>query len=277
MRSIQQIKNELQDIPETLYHYTSIESFMSILNSAEIWLTKFDYLNDPNELTYTTDLIKEVYKENPEVANKAYLENILKRIIDQFEYSFIFSLCGNKDSLGMWSYYSKFNGINIHLSNNFYQEAYYSDSDNLFFAVNKGKVIYDREEQKQILLDIFKHYIRINQSQIDDETKRKDERSLGFLLSICFNLFKQKGLRNEEEYRFVFTGHNENLTKKINFRTHENMVIPFYIFPFNKEYIQGFTISPTSNDPQFLKSLKIFLLKHEIDFEVEKSEIILRK
>src|ERR1039458_6367368 len=46
-----------------LYHYTGAEGALGIVSSGEIWATDADYLNDPSEILYGRDLIRNVWHD----------------------------------------------------------------------------------------------------------------------------------------------------------------------------------------------------------------------
>ena len=61
-----------------IYHYTSVEGVLGILDKSEFWVTKSDFLNDISEINYTFDLFEENF------LNKIKNENVRTRMISQF-------------------------------------------------------------------------------------------------------------------------------------------------------------------------------------------------
>ena len=57
-----------------IYHYTSVEGVLGILDKSEFWVTKSDFLNDISEINYTFDLFEENF------LNKIKYENVRTRI-----------------------------------------------------------------------------------------------------------------------------------------------------------------------------------------------------
>lgn len=47
MKNYTKIEDELFDDFDRLYHYTTIELFYKIITSGQLWVSKFNYLNDP--------------------------------------------------------------------------------------------------------------------------------------------------------------------------------------------------------------------------------------
>ena len=94
---------------ETIYHYTSLEGAIGIIESGCLWLSDYSYLNDSSELLHGVQLITEIieeiqlsgkYKEADEVLEswKSGLKNIDKRIC-------IASFSKDGDSLCQWRSY----------------------------------------------------------------------------------------------------------------------------------------------------------------------------
>jgi hypothetical protein len=48
---------------DLIYHYTSLEGLIGIVQEDCLWLTDYSYLNDPKELVYGSDLIETAIKE----------------------------------------------------------------------------------------------------------------------------------------------------------------------------------------------------------------------
>src|SRR5258708_26283674 len=58
-----------EQIPQKLWHYTSIQGFQGIVKSRRIFATDVRFLNDREEFTDGHDLAKEIVRETPEVAS----------------------------------------------------------------------------------------------------------------------------------------------------------------------------------------------------------------
>jgi len=53
----------MADVPEFIYHYTSQDAFLSIVNSKILWATDILYLNDSTEFIYAVQLFYDVLQE----------------------------------------------------------------------------------------------------------------------------------------------------------------------------------------------------------------------
>lgn len=92
---------------ETLYHYTNLEAFLSILKNRKLWLTGIHNLNDAKEINWT---LAKVDKKLNELLD-AYGEqntNILRGIIKSNKTTpYVCSLSTEPDLLSQWRAYAK--------------------------------------------------------------------------------------------------------------------------------------------------------------------------
>ena len=147
-----------------LYHYTSIESLMSILQNETIRLTDYRFLNDTQELSYALAWLKSILQSRSEddFVKKLLIaiENIehgkierLKGVGENLPYVhnslcdvkyYILSLSQSFDDLPMWRMYAK-NGCCIKFNSQKMYEFFYGFRDaNLKNGVTNlinGKVI----------------------------------------------------------------------------------------------------------------------------------------
>ena len=104
---------------EKLYHYTTIDALISIVSRKELWVTKWDYLNDIDEFRVALDVCAAVLKEEkikPEViraVEKRVNESVHGDSLSNAYYIFSFSCDG--DSQVLWSNYSNYDGINLEI------------------------------------------------------------------------------------------------------------------------------------------------------------------
>ena len=73
------------DEGEKIYHYTTIDALINIVSRKELWVTKWDYLNDIDELKVALDACVVVLKE----------ENIKSEVIQDVEKSINEGIRGN--------------------------------------------------------------------------------------------------------------------------------------------------------------------------------------
>jgi len=275
MNNYDTIVRELYDNEKILYHYTTIESFFNILNSNEIWLSRYDFLNDPLEFNYAESIVKNTIKNRNTFFKTIDWEELINYIRKSIEDSFIFSLSKKQDNLYLWSHYSKFKGLCIHLSvlehlplNEFCAKQ----KDVNGYEILQGSAIYNKEKQIEIVEKIFDDYESVfyKRGNIQSEARRI---ALINMLTFCFSAFKQEGLINEEEYRFVFKMNKKNNLK---FRYDNNLIVPYIKIPLRIFKINGITLSPKLIDNRTIKSIDTFLKYKGINCDINESKIILR-
>lgn len=95
-----------------VYHYTSIDSFMSIMKSNELWFSHALYLNDPLEIAFGLDVIINIL--NKKKNDYTTVLNIIEKQRNTYkEYSldlnrnlvFLFSFSELSDKLSSWIQY----------------------------------------------------------------------------------------------------------------------------------------------------------------------------
>lgn len=87
--------------PNTLYHYTSNNAFISIIEMKKIWLSDLRLSNDTSEGKYAFNLVKEILEEYNVLMNPRLI-NIMGRASTAFGFCFT----GNGDILSQWRAYS---------------------------------------------------------------------------------------------------------------------------------------------------------------------------
>lgn len=100
-----------------LYHYTSLNSLISILQSKELWLGCAQIMNDHGEVNYYLEsLKKEVLRRIPKDNCEdffAFFQNELALNISS-EYPYIFCLTTNGDDVAQWERYGD-NGYGVQI------------------------------------------------------------------------------------------------------------------------------------------------------------------
>ena len=71
---------QIPDIPEDtiIYHYTSPEGILGIIESNSLWATDINYLNDSSELRYIYGLVERIVKAKRKEWNPDFCTRILK-------------------------------------------------------------------------------------------------------------------------------------------------------------------------------------------------------
>lgn len=168
-----ELKISVLDEEESIYHYTSANALMNIIKTNEFWVTDAQYLNDYTEIVYIKEVIKEACNEIMHIEEKGEL--LYNKIMDSYisleEMSpqYILSFSTNKDSITLWSEFSDFYGYNIEFNISDLRRKIFLDSKFYNYYVQEGQVIYNKQEQinivKNEILDLW--YIKKDEKEID--------------------------------------------------------------------------------------------------------------
>ena len=159
---------------DALYHYTSPAGFSSIIEKNRLRFTDRFYLNDKSEgifvLKQCVDNI-DYFGFLSDGFKKSFLKKCKERMIQPqrdrfFVYQCSFSM--DKDSLCLWNYYTKSDGIkgyNLKFdANNLAECISVSPKDKKRAPkLIYGKVIYNKEDQLKILYEIIKQFYDYSQ------------------------------------------------------------------------------------------------------------------
>lgn len=286
--------NDFKPRSERLYHYTSPEGLIGILNSENFVLrfSRFDCLNDVTEgiLAYKlfNEVIAELKNENlisdqlyelaaqikPEDGD-FYIIKLAKaekvRTETEKDENGLFWLNEDKylccfseepDSLPMWNYYTKgisARGYNIGISKSSLQKRKHVYKGNELRIV---KILYKQETQKELIKKMM--------MEIQNEFSILGEQLANTLMTEVLIewrfLFKSECFAHEKEVRAILTVPTSlpEETKdvdafKVRFRNNSGYVIPFIELKFSKRSAQIITVGPLLDYSSAVNGLKALL------------------
>lgn len=284
------------NLPETIYHYTSPSGLQGIISNNSIWFTHYKFLNDRSEKYYTFLMFKTCLEEQKEKLKKNFYQTIINSICDggyfnkkifyekvkQFPDYYIASFSLNSDSLNMWNYYTKQvnkAGYGLEFNLNDMKNSLQNKSYNAY------KVNYNKEK---LIIEI-NHYIKSFNEVWDDNRSKEFLNCLSlFLLEIIDAeslQHKHQAFSSEEEFRIVFKFSDKDFKKIENkklmkFREINGIIVPFLDIGFDKKCVKGIRISPTQQDELVKESLRMVLdnneYKHILNDKITVSDIPLR-
>lgn len=245
----------------TLYHYTSLSSFFSIVSNIKttekeenlnLWATHIDYFNDPSEYTILYDACCEMFsskqsKDNSK--NSSSIESIIER--NEIDKPFIFSLSEKCDSLYMWQNYSE-NGQGVCLG--FDEDKLKSNKDSGFELkrckyFSKPKIlkslneIYGNQMYKLLLKspEIMLHPLQ--KIDVKGDKLFINTKVLNSLLDNEAEVYKHFAYKHEKEHRIVA----KRKIQEINFRVRNNIIIPYITICIPTDCINEIYIGPCAN------------------------------
>lgn len=295
--------HELGTKHKILYHYCSLTSFFSIINSNCFWLSYPKFMNDLSEYKNSKEVIIENLEKckSNSILNLGFsqiVEQIIEKIksfdedpgsdLEYKKYDFCISFTSENDSLPMWcGYTGKDVGVSIGL--NFADSKYfYAGRWNLFEPKPRGRfvdLIYDNNKLARIVKDYFdgmvKYYNTLTVSDRNILQSRFIHEMVSFYLS-CTYYFKNSNFEYEKETRFTYSVLGD--TRIIKYRVKNNFIVPYMEYPplpieINRDEliisrnsyslpIISVMISPNTEEPNMvLDSIKAYLHSHGYDVE----------
>jgi hypothetical protein len=210
-----------KELPPILYHYTTQQGLLGIINSKSIWATDMFYLNDASEYEYTVNkykdiltgylneiekkvspdynAIRNIYIRQPRDSEK-FLKSVPELVVDIREQvpSYICSFSENGDILSQWrGYCPQGNGFSIGFDTRELIERLKIHS----FEISQ--CTYDIKEQEDILIDFIKQIDNewYNVADREDELKKLFKKCFWSFLIIA-SRFKDNSFIEEKEWRF---------------------------------------------------------------------------
>ena len=306
---------------ESLYHYTTAQAVQRIIENNEMWVTRSDFLNDKSEMKYIDEIIQEVCDEAIEDkrASKIFGQGVIGLMKDldtnpmtgdKVKY-YILSFSLEPDSLTLWSEFSGLKGYNIELEANGLYENICRYNHKL--QVEKGKVIYNRSEQKGLLLRALSHIVErvkgqdincimtnymntekdtlpiINLEYLNNRVKgSKEIVDFGLIvfdfacMCILYSMFfKKPCFQQEREYRMIMSEVASKEAKvKSEFRCKGEIFLPYIRVKLEEDKktlpIKSVRIAPINSMDLAMKGMNVFLRERGYNIDVIPSDIPLR-
>lgn len=287
-------------LPDQVYHYTSIDAMMKIVDTRSIWCTAIPYLNDAKERTFLFDAVQRrlpILKGkdssiDPELELQTHETEDVRALTSFADEVFVACFAENNDSLMHWrSYCPQESGIAIGFKSACLKEARIAEKPQEGMVVPQvsfGRVGYLNTEDTARIDDIiYKAYTRAK----DKIEKRNTGGALNNHFRWEVNTFgcinKLKAFEVEGEYRLLTdVFHREN---NIHFRTVRSTLIPYvemYIpnqsgtgLDFDRDKkkcwdaIQSVVVGPTANMELTKRSVEAFFALRGMNVQVIESQV----
>ena len=266
--------NEETTVPEKLYHYTSKDGFLGIIENKTLWASSILYMNDEKETRIPFEIYEKLLEEdkdkNTNVRKKNKREgidwlNFFKAFIG-FE-TYVISFSEKKDDLNMWQVYGdNVSGICIEFNSNSLLQALKENQEKIK-SMKWRKCIYDKQEQKNAIQSLL-DYEKNNGLDIVRLSKKLGDFS---------TYFKHESFRYEHECRIVVelnTGVENKELKKV--RAGKDIFVPYCELRIEKEklpnesegkypWLGNITVSRNATD-RFYNSVQQICFVHGIGF-----------
>ena len=246
---------------EILYHYTSIEGFMSILQNRDFWISNIRFMNDAKEFENGCEICREILQEkiidlgknldDLQKKHEAYYKGLLN-ICNGNKSGGIFpiistdifalSLCEDGDLLTQWQVYGQ-GGVSIGFKNRFasiengialmnedqYNEELKTIDPNQMMPHNELRfytqnVIYDNQVKRDLIEFVLKCGIDFINKFPQDDVDMAIE-GISDTLFYYFALMKDCHFAHEREKRFLIISNDDD--SRIHFRSRNGVIVPF--------------------------------------------------
>ncbi len=295
--------------PQVVYHYTSMENFLAIVESGSIWTTSIDYLNDVAEYKFYLRLFR---KKLPAIRKKfglndsSYFEETLSRNLKEVGFEkrpFVASFSEIGDSLHHWrSYCPQGNGVSIGLQMECLKRAFVQPKPGVTTPViASNKVLYiDKDDMAQMENDVVNAIASLDSIRAGVERSKIKGITQGniFMHTLdtiaCFR--KHRTFESEKEFRILVSGNGTAYDhflfrpRKTTLRPHIPILIPSSVSgyePSNRrsvlergdgawDWIESVVVGPSNNMGLTVQSVAAFLKKKRIDARVVPSTVTFR-
>lgn len=261
-----------ETIRDTLYHYTTLQGLLGIVDSGVLRASDIRYMNDSTELRHTLELLEQhitrrimAGTDHPTLLN-ALLEWLSHRIVSG-PMLFGASFRANGNLLSQWRGYSVHGkGVSLGFEPRWLERR----ANEQRFQM--ARCIYDSRQQEALVEEIV--------DAVEDDADQVAEghgstvdagifqRLEARLLRIAAVL-KHPAFEEEQEWRLVSPVMDECLDCPVSFREGVSMLVPWYPFrlaeasgePFPLDHVY---LGPTANIDLSMNSLRLYLRKRGV-------------
>lgn len=263
----------------TLYHYTSNETFLSIIQNKILYLSDLRLSNDSDEGKYAFQLVKDIIAEDKSWS----AENFNFDVMGDINIALGFCLSLEGDLLSQWrAYASDGGGISIGFSCD-YLKKLVTEEDSGKYPLQLSKVVYDKASQKELLkkkLDLESKKIpeqkipklgELTDIWLEEQHNEKRKRYFDLIIPVILDLFtfKNSFFSEEKEWRIIRSitrGSLRDENNSIDFRMSGDRIVPFNKLPIQEDLSSAITkiiLGPKNDTPKDV----IEALLHKNDFK----------
>lgn len=238
---------ELGDVPsqqpdELLYHYTSVESFVSIINRGELWASHIRYLNDTSEQCLMWNHVRARIQAETDAANESnsdrllLLQSLSSTPLELDLYVLSFSKDGG-DRLSQWRGYGGSAGVAIGFDSEelkkrcsaFTTAKSHNKPYPMGFAILTAVKYIEPsgDERANKIIDVFMEYPEVTVH----ESRFTKEEAFARRVSLSSSSMKHKAFCEENEWRIAIFDLPEG---NVRFRTGKSMMIPYVPFDLGR-------------------------------------------
>jgi hypothetical protein len=284
------------DMPEIVYHYTTMGTMMKIAEEACIWATSIDYLNDVSEGDYFQQLARQripQYKVIHPADKPTILDDFLKNAPETFQLRpFVASFSQDGDSLPQWrSYCPTGNGVAIGFSVDCLERSVVkaTENDDIRSSIEEAtfvKVGYLNAQTPESLDAEITATLKLVSRMVTLHPDTDSGRLFQTLMHVAACSKKHISFSSEQEFRLVL--HSYGITTWMQFRPSRSTLIPYIPLSIPRiskttpppdkssespNFIKRIVIGPSPNNDLSQRAVDLFLRKLNMSVEVVSSSI----
>lgn len=231
----------------TLYHYTTLDGLMGIIDTRSLWCSHVRTLNDPSEIQYGKKLVTDqMDKYIIDIKDKVIIDLFeqLKMLTSGFEilfHIFVGCFCQNNNLLSQWRNYSAQGGgynVGIKFNSNTKYSHYKEDLTNASHVILR-KINYSPASQNHYIklcldsiaqgcIDSLKWFTKTGIGIPQDWSLIAANEAINILFDIILS-FKDPVFSEENEWRIIKVVRDDKRPDLYKFRNDKNRLIPFLV------------------------------------------------
>lgn len=221
-----------------LYHYTSIDSLLSIIKDKTLWATELRYLNDSEEFRYFAELMSQktlLYDargNEAEIDAVSQLQSWIRGWFVDGALVFVTSFTENGNVLSQWRGYCE-HGKGVSLG--FDPSAIVTCADQASFKL--GRCIYDTKCHHDLAMEVVQRLVKAALANGPDVTKHISQSYYSTFESASAEIIriaaltKHPAFKEEEEWRCVSEPVRNYVEAPIEYRAGRSSLVPYIRFP----------------------------------------------
>ena len=234
MRELVLVQHQIAPAPRRIYHYTTAAAFKMIIESQELWLSDYRFLNDSSEVTHGLNLVEAVLATRSPTMTPAVsklFSAMLSRDAENQPRVCVACFSLERDSLTQWKGYGdRALGVCFGVD-----PVLFVTAAGGVHASRFSPVIY-RDDLKYHLLQSFVHdWSRLAALDSDDESVPKGlyEKIVRLYLFELIAMLKDSAFKDEREVRLIYIDHAKSFADvplqvaATRYRCSGALVVPF--------------------------------------------------
>lgn len=272
----------MPQLPLRLYHYTSLDSLVGIIEDGVLRASQVQFMNDAEEFKYAIELTQDLLAKQEESSTSTEEQNAASLLSESLERirgwrHFAFCLSEKGDLLSQWrSYCPKEGGVSL---------GFHSQ---LLHAVGKEegfklvRCLYKPTEQTRVLDPIvnsgIQEVLRLMQSRSTKDPIKLDPAVQSFFdeFGAVAPRLKHPSFSEEKEWRLI-GGPTSKHHDKVGYRAGRSMLIPYYNIPFSTDQLEhplkDIVVGPTTHPGLSADSVGAFISSRATTISVRTSEV----